>query len=312
METHSNWLKVSMVVGLLLTALIGFAFWIIQASDAEGPTYEIRFKQSVAGVQKGSSVKFVGVAVGQVTEVQLRPDNPDLVTVRFVLMEDEMLHPGVKASINRSLIDGSATIDLEGGNVNLPALMAQPGQPYPVIPVKSGGLLGGGSSPTDFIAKLSSATESLSKKLDPAGQSAIESRLEDLARRSHTWDSTADRGARQISPHRLNAIGDALARTGTNAEKLRRRLDASRGELRQNLVGPLRDAELTAETLGQSINRARPKVRQLEDDALKITETVRSLRAPVLRVGEAAQKLERQGLGSLTLPDYRPSDEEKR
>ncbi len=312
METHSNWLKVSMVVGLLLTALIGFAFWIIQASDAEGPTYEIRFKQSVAGVQKGSSVKFVGVAVGQVTEVQLRPDNPDLVTVRFVLMEDEMLHPGVKASINRSLIDGSATIDLEGGNVNLPALMAQPGQPYPVIPVKSGGLLGGGSSPTDFIAKLSSATESLSKKLDPAGQSAIESRLEDLARRSHTWDSTADRGARQISPHRLNAIGDALARTGTNAEKLRQRLDASRGELRQNLVGPLRDAELTAETLGQSINRARPKVRQLEDDALKVTETVRSLRAPVLRVGEAAQKLERQGLGSLTLPDYRPSDEEKR
>ena len=29
METHSNWLKVSLIVGLLLTAAVGFAFLVI-------------------------------------------------------------------------------------------------------------------------------------------------------------------------------------------------------------------------------------------------------------------------------------------
>ena len=44
METRSNWLKVSLVVGLLIAAVIGFTLWLIQSREADGATYEVQFK----------------------------------------------------------------------------------------------------------------------------------------------------------------------------------------------------------------------------------------------------------------------------
>ena len=68
METRSNWLKVSLVVGLLITAVIGFTLWLIQSREADGATYEVQFKQSVDGVQIGSGVNLLGVPVGKVSQ----------------------------------------------------------------------------------------------------------------------------------------------------------------------------------------------------------------------------------------------------
>jgi ABC-type transporter Mla subunit MlaD len=98
-----------------------------------------------AALQKGSGVSLLGVPIGRVTEVRLEPANSGLVTVRFVLTRDVPLRRGVTASIARSLLDGSATISLEGGDIRAPALAGRPGQPFPLVPVKSGGLLGSAS-----------------------------------------------------------------------------------------------------------------------------------------------------------------------
>lgn len=63
---------------------------------------------------------------------------------------------------------------------------ARPGQPLPVVPVKSGGFLCGDLDPVALIARVSSGAESLSNRLDPAGQRQIEQRLTELARRSRS------------------------------------------------------------------------------------------------------------------------------
>lgn len=143
METRSNWLKVSLVVGLLIAAVIGFTLWLIQSREADGATYEVQFKQSVDGVQIGSGVNLLGVPVGKVTQVRLQPSNPGTVMVRFVLTKDILLHRGVTASIDKSFFDGSAEISLAGSNKREPALTVQAGQPFPLVPVKTGGLLSG-------------------------------------------------------------------------------------------------------------------------------------------------------------------------
>lgn len=314
METRSNWLMVSLVVGLLIAAAVGFAHWLGQARDAEGPTYEIRFERSVGGLEKGSGVNLLGVRVGQVTEVRLDRENPGVVTVRFVLTRDIPIRRGVTASIERSLLDGSATISLEGGDNRAPVLAARPGQPFPVVPVKggSGGLIGGDVDPAALIARISSGTDDLTERLDPAGQRNIEERLAELARRSRSWESDVDRVAGQIAPNRVDAFGRAAARAAEDAERMRRRLEASRGGIRESITRPLHDAERTSESLGQSISQARPRIRQLEEDAREVTETVRSLREPVRQVGDAAERIDREGLRSSELPDYRPRAEDPR
>lgn len=37
METRSNWLMVSLIVGVLIAATIGFALWLLEARTARGP-----------------------------------------------------------------------------------------------------------------------------------------------------------------------------------------------------------------------------------------------------------------------------------
>lgn len=293
METHSNRLVVSVVSGLLMTIVIGFAMWLIQAHDPEGPTYEIRFEQSVAGLQNGSGVSFLGVPVGRVTEVSLQPEDPGLVIVRFVLTEDITLRRGVTASIDRALFDGSATISLRGGGNRDAVLVALPGQPFPVIPSKGSGLAGGDLSPTDFIAKVSSAVERVSEKLDPVGQRAIEEHLGAQARRSPTWANDVDRIASQIAPNRIESFGNAIARAGSDAERLRDRLEGSRGRFRKTFARSLHDSERTAESLGRSFSAARPRIMQLKDNARQVTNTVRSVRERVRGVSDTAEKIDR-------------------
>lgn len=307
METHSNWLKVSLIVGLLMVTAIGFALWLLQASDAKGPTYEIRFEQSVDGLQPGSAVNLLGVPIGRVTEIQVQPKNPDFVTVRFVLTSDTILHRGVTASIERSLFDGSAKLSLSGDNNRNPVLAAREGQPFPIVPAKGGGLLGGGG-PADLIAKVSSNAESVSKNLDPAGLRSIEKRLDELARSSQAWNGKVGRVAGRLPrPERIDALAKQIANTGAGAARLRRRLEGSRGEIGEILTRSLNAADKSAVSFGQSVSRARPQIRKLEADARHVTETVRSLQGPVGRAGDVAKRIEQGGFGSTKLPDFKPS-----
>lgn len=312
METRSKWMMVSLVVGLLISAAIAFALWLRAAQNAEGPTYEIHFESSVDGLHRGSGVNFLGVPIGRVTEIRLQPANPGVVTVRFVVTQDMPLRRGVTASIARSFVDGSATISLEGGDEGAPALVARAGQPFPIVPARSGGLVSGDLDPADLIARVSSGAERLSNELDPAGQRNIEERLTDLATRSRAWKGELDRIAGQIAqPGTVAAAGRAMGRAGDDAERLRRRIEASRASIRETVAKPLQNARRTVESLGQSALEARPRIRQLEENAREVTDTVRSLRDPVQNVGDAVQKTELEGLGSTELPDYDPQVEDR-
>lgn len=312
METRSNRLVVGLVMGVLIAAAIGFALWLRPERDEEGLTYQIRFEQAVDGLRSGSGVNLLGVPVGRVTEIRLEPTNPGLVTVRFVMTQVVPLRRGVTASISRSLLDGAATISLEGGERGAPSLVAGPGQQFPVVPAKSGSLLGGELDPAGVVAGISSSSESVLKKL-PADQRNIEERLAEIARRSRSWKMDADRLSEQLTRRgRFDASGRTIARVGEDAERLRLRLERSRPRIGDTLSRSLNDAERGAHAIGESISQARPRIGRLEDDIGRATETVRSARDPIRQVGDAARKIDREGLGSSDLPDYlRPAEDRR-
>ena len=61
MENRSNNFLVGSVVLLLMLALAGFAVWLANAGGRDRVEYDIFFKQSVEGLNKGSAVLFSGV-----------------------------------------------------------------------------------------------------------------------------------------------------------------------------------------------------------------------------------------------------------
>ena len=61
METRANHVWVGAVTLVLLALLAGFIIWLAGLNKGEQNEYDIFFKQSVAGLAKGSEVTFAGV-----------------------------------------------------------------------------------------------------------------------------------------------------------------------------------------------------------------------------------------------------------
>ena len=79
METRANHVWVGAVTLLLLGALALFFVWLAGINKGAQDEYDIFFKQSVAGLAKGSDVSFAGVPSGQVSLIELWPTDPGFV-----------------------------------------------------------------------------------------------------------------------------------------------------------------------------------------------------------------------------------------
>ena len=147
METQSNKFLVLAVTSLLLGTLLVFTLWLFDARNEDGNPYLIRFTGSVAGLEKGSPVTFSGVPAGHVTSIRFDKDDPSAVLVTVSLDPRIPIVAGVKASIARSALAGTANISLDGATSGAPPIVAASDTELPVIPAKEGGLLGGGGDP---------------------------------------------------------------------------------------------------------------------------------------------------------------------
>src|SRR3546814_4254322 len=88
METRSNNVLVGAFVLLFTAALAVFIVWLANDSGGTKREYDIFFKQSVDGLNKGAQVQFSSVPSGQVREIALWPDDPQFVRVRIEVNEE--------------------------------------------------------------------------------------------------------------------------------------------------------------------------------------------------------------------------------
>ncbi|MBR0553722.1 MlaD family protein [Stakelama marina] len=310
METSSNRLLVFAVVGVLLFTLVVFTLWIVSARNPDGRDYLIRFDQSVAGINKGSSVTYSGVPAGSVTSIRLDAQEPSMVLVTVRLDRNIPVLQGVKASISRSFFSGDATVTLDGATKGAPPIVQAAGQDLPEIPSKKGGLLGSGGDPMALVAKISRTVDDVSRNLDPKGQERLSRRLAAFAAGSAVWPRRAARVTDRLTglDGRVARFGDAAAGAGLGADRLRKRLASGREKgfagLNDRLVGARRGIE----KFGDNVAAARPKIRAFDDRRRAITDRIRSVRSTTRDLQEKAEDIDRGGvrLGAPRLPDYRP------
>ena len=69
METRSNNVLVGAFVLFFVAALAIFVVWLANDSGGTKREYDIYFKQSVDGLNKGAQVQYSGVPVGQVRQI---------------------------------------------------------------------------------------------------------------------------------------------------------------------------------------------------------------------------------------------------
>ncbi len=134
METRANYAIIGAFTLAVIFAAFGFVFWFSGPSKtAARKGFDVIFTGSVAGLTKGGAVTFNGLRVGDVTHLNLDPDNPSQVISHIEIDKRMPVKKDTRARLEFSGLTGVASLALSGGSAASPQLEAAENQSYPII-----------------------------------------------------------------------------------------------------------------------------------------------------------------------------------
>jgi ABC-type transporter Mla subunit MlaD len=114
MATRSQKIKVGIFLVTCLALLVGVLVISIGWNNNPMQTFHVKFTETVH-IGPGSSVRYLGVTIGQVTRIRITPYNEILATIEIDPARVQ-LYEGVQANIQSVSIAGGQFIDLQGGD----------------------------------------------------------------------------------------------------------------------------------------------------------------------------------------------------
>jgi phospholipid/cholesterol/gamma-HCH transport system substrate-binding protein len=137
MEPKVNYTLIGLFVVLFTAALAVVVLWLGKGDYRKTyDRYYAYMTESVAGMSVNSPVKYRGVDVGRVKEIELNPDNPEQVRLTLDILRGTPVKEDTVAILDSHGLTGLAFVNLAGGSRDSPTLTAKGDQVYPAI--KSG------------------------------------------------------------------------------------------------------------------------------------------------------------------------------
>jgi len=327
METRSNQILVGSVVLGLLAALAVFIVWLSQLGDGAEKTYDVFFQQSVEGLAKGSAVTYRGVPVGQISSINLEPNNPQFIRVRISVDGETPVLEGTTATIRGVGFTGVSQIQLDppepraGRPLSALAEIRCPDQNpqsecpygYPVIPTRPGALGQLLNTAPELLERVSALTERLTELLSDRNQESLAGILENLEVVSRNLAERSPEIAATLAEARIAIAqaGAAAERIGQLAGSTETLLNEDGRPLVNDLRQTIRSAERSMANLDAVLADARPGVQAFSNQTLpEVGQLIRDLRATSESLREMTDRLNRQGVGGIVggerLPDYEP------
>src|SRR5882757_1268809 len=116
MEIRAPYALIGLFVLAAIGAVFGFVYWMHNAGGLSARTvYQVRFENTVSGLLPGAAVLFNGIRVGEVTNLQLSPDNPRQITATVAVATTAPVRPDTRAGLEFQGLTGVPVITLEGG-----------------------------------------------------------------------------------------------------------------------------------------------------------------------------------------------------
>jgi phospholipid/cholesterol/gamma-HCH transport system substrate-binding protein len=312
METRSNHVLVGAVVLALLVGTLFFIVWLARLNTTDRRCFDIYFP-AVGGLNKGSTVSFSGVPVGQIQRISLLPQRPEFVWVRIEVDAETPVLQGTTAQIKSVSLAGANEIQLDGAVKGGRPISQIGPQGCPVIPASSGGLGALLNSAPELLDRIQRLTERLTELLSDKNQNAISDILENVDRTTEVLAARA--------PELADAMGDArlaarnAARAAENVARLANSTDRLVNEegrpAAQDLRRAIAGVERATTNLDSMIADARPGIQNFTKSTLpEANRLVRDLRELSQSLQGFSERLEQGGIGGALgpekLPDYKP------
>ena len=134
MEREANYTAVGAFVLLIVTMASLFVYWYAGSGDARDyKRYEIYFEGSVSGLNRGSTVRYLGVDVGRVIAIRIDKRASDRVQVIADIDSLTPISQETLASLAMQGVTGLLYIDLLANAKSTRVMDPVPSEIYPVI-----------------------------------------------------------------------------------------------------------------------------------------------------------------------------------
>jgi phospholipid/cholesterol/gamma-HCH transport system substrate-binding protein len=134
MEREANYTAVGAFVLLIATMAGLFVYWYAGSSDARDyKRYEIYFEGSVSGLNRGSTVRYLGVEVGRIAMIRIDQRAADRVQVIADIDSSTPISKSTAASLSLQGVTGLLYVDLLASAPEARKMPSVPQEKYPVI-----------------------------------------------------------------------------------------------------------------------------------------------------------------------------------
>jgi phospholipid/cholesterol/gamma-HCH transport system substrate-binding protein len=312
METRANHVWVGAITLLLVAFLAAFVIWIARLNQGAQNEYDIFFKQSVDGLAKGSEVAYAGVPAGQVSQIELWPQDPSFIRVRIKVDEKVPITVGTTATIQGSFT-GVSDIQLEGAQKGSPPIVEPGPEGVPVIPTKRGGFGEILTNAPLLLERLATLTENLNLLLNEDNRKSLGGILENTNKMTRDISSATPefRGAMVELQNSLAQATLTLRAFQGVADKADAVLGSEGNSLAVQLRQTLASAQGAMAQLNKTLESAQPALNQVSTSTIPTAEAaIRDLRATTKALRNVTEKIDEQGAGALLggqkLPEYKP------
>ena len=273
METKANYVAVGAFVLICVVGVVVTLLWLAGAQySQEYQYYQTSFKGPVTGLGNGTTVKYNGIDVGRVTDLEFDAEDPQYVIATLQVRPGLNIRKDSVASIESQGLTGGSYVEISGGTANAPLLTAQEGQQYPLIRSKPSTLQQLEQSAPEVVAKMNVAASRINDLLNDKNRAAIASILANL-------NETTTMFAR-----RSGDIDAAIRNTNTLTATLN---DASR-----SLKPALADTDATIKKFGVLATDADTFVNS--DGVAQLSELITEMRRLVVSLTKLSNGLSQQ------------------
>ncbi len=134
METRASYIAVGAFVLALLAGFVAFVIWIGKfEGQRELARYDILFSGSVTGLQTDSTVRYRGIPVGRVIDINIDQQNIEQIRVTIEVYADTPVRVDTVASLELQGITGQSYVLLSGSMQTSEPLPKTMEPPYPII-----------------------------------------------------------------------------------------------------------------------------------------------------------------------------------
>lgn len=132
MEPRAHYVLIGLFTVVSLVGALLFALWMGRAdTDSDQNYYQITFNQAVSGLAVGNTVQYNGIKVGNVSSLNLDPEDPSKVRAIIRVANNTPVTTDTRARLTLANITGSMNIQLQGGSsdsARLAGTQQDPGQ----------------------------------------------------------------------------------------------------------------------------------------------------------------------------------------